>query len=135
MRVRGFLAVAVSVLVVALPMTGVASAADNVTLVKSIPESGVQTVKVPAGNIARFKIPSNATTGYTYTITTLMNTAQAAVSDPKYVAPSAAIPGKGGSTVVLVIPMHSGVTVVKFTNVAPGGASAGSSRVRLLFMN
>lgn len=135
MRILGLLVVGVSGLAVALSMSGVASAADDVTLVKSIPESGARTVKVPAGNNVRFKIPSNATTGYSYTVTTLTNTAQAAVSDAKYVAPSEASPGKGGNTVVQVIPMHSGITVIKFTNVAPGGATAGTSRVRLLFMN
>jgi len=114
---------------------GVAQAASNVTVIKSIPETGSKSVKVPAGNTVKFQIPSNATTGYSYTVKTTNNTAESKVSKPKYVAPTAAMPGQGGTTVVTVVPQHSGMTTVTFTNVAPGGAVASVSSVKLTFMN
>ena len=119
----------------ALAGAGVAQAASNVTVIKSIPETGSKSVKVPAGNTVKFQIPSNATTGYSYTVKTTNNTAESKVSKPKYVAPTAAMPGQGGTTVVTVVPQHSGMTTVTFTNVAPGGAVASVSSVKLTFMN
>lgn len=136
MKLFGRLAVsALGAAALVIPAMSAAQAAPDVTVVKSIPESGSQTVKVPGGNSVRFRIPSNATTGYSYTVTTLKNTAESAVSKSRYVEPTNPIPGKGGNIVVLVVPEHSGTTVIKFTNVAPSGAVAGTSQVRLLFMN
>lgn len=111
-----------------IPGMGSALAASEVMVVSSIPESGSKTIKVPAGSSVRFRIASNDTTGYTYTVTTLMNTAEATVSKARYVAPADPIPGKGGKTVVAVIPEHSGVTVIKFTNIAPGAPKPGAAR-------
>ena len=128
-------ALATACMAFALAGAGVAQAASNVTVIKSIPETGSKSVKVPVGNTVKFQIPSNATTGYSYTVKTTNNTAESKVSKPKYVAPTAAMPGQGGTTVVTVVPQHSGMTTVTFTNVAPGGAVASVSSVKLTFMN
>jgi hypothetical protein len=110
--------------------------ASGVTVIRSIPASGTKTVSVPGGNFAKFSIPSNASTGYAYTVKTGKNTARSTVSPVTYVAAqnTNGMVGVPGKSVVTVKPKHAGTTVVTFTLTSPGGDVAEESRVVLNFM-
>jgi predicted secreted protein len=109
---------------------------SGVTVVRSIPATGTKTLSVPGGNYVKFAIPSNATTGYAYTVKTGRNSAQSTVSPVTYVAPqnTDGMVGVPGKSVVTVRPSHAGTTVVTFTLTSPGGDVAEKSRVVLNFM-
>lgn len=128
-------AIIASALVV--PSINVAQAAPKLTVVKSIPESGLQTVKVPAGNNVRFRVVYNTSDCFgaagpcTYSIATLTNTAEANVGALRQLPdPSPAGGSSYGAYIVFpVVPKHSGITVIQFTY----GTTVSS--VRLKFMN
>ncbi|MSO27574.1 MAG: hypothetical protein EXQ60_05855 [Candidatus Nanopelagicales bacterium] len=120
-----------------VPSINAAQAAPKVTVVKSIPESGSQTVKVPAGNNVRFRVAYNTSDCYgptepcTYSIATLKNTAKANVGALQQMPdPSPAGGSSYGAYIVFsVVPKYSGITVIQFTCGKP------VSKVRLKFMN
>jgi hypothetical protein len=120
-----------------VPSINAAQAAPKVTVVKSIPATGSQTVKVPAGNSVRFRVVYNTSDCYgttgpcTYSIATLKNTAKANVGALQQLPdPSPAGGSSYGAYIVFpVVPKHSGITVIQFTY----GTTV--SKVRLKFMN
>lgn len=120
-----------------VPSINEAQAAPKVTVVKSIPATGSQTVKVPAGNSVRFRVVYNTSDCFgasgpcTYSIATLKNTAKANVGALQQLPdPSPAGGSSYGAYIAFpVVPKHSGITVVQFTY----GTTVSS--VRLKFMN
>ena len=102
-------------------------------VITSLKSNANSTVSLKTLREVRFEIPSNVTTGYHYEVSVPKNTAKSKVSRLTYVAPTEAMPGKGGVAVLTVKPKQAGTTSVKWTLVAPGGAVSSTSTVTLNF--
>lgn len=102
-------------------------------VITSLKTNQDSTVNLKTLREVRFSIPSNVTTGYHYEVTVPKNTAKSKVSKLAYVAPTEAMPGKGGTAVLTVKPKQAGTTAVKWTLIAPGGAVSSTSTVTLNF--
>lgn len=105
------------------------------TVTPKVYTSVPKTIVVKDGSPVQFRLKSNITTGYTYRVDTVRDNADTVVVGPSYVPPKNPIPGRGGTTVVTAYPGHSGVTVLKFEYVGPGGDVAQTNKVKITWMN
>ncbi|MDO8731101.1 MAG: protease inhibitor I42 family protein [Actinomycetota bacterium] len=129
LRVLGA-AIAIATIGLAVP---VAEAMPAPLVITSLKTNQNSTVLLKTLRDVRFAIPSNVTTGYHYEVAVTKNTAKSKVSKLVYVGPTQALPGAGGTAVLTVKPTQAGITAVKWTLIAPGGATSSTSTVTLHF--